>query len=73
MANPNRRFFGCPRYKSKNYTGCGFFEWFDIRVALDKERHKVADMVGTLHLHIEEIEEEKRELQYYPSLVVLWI
>ncbi|CAL1378356.1 unnamed protein product [Linum trigynum] len=47
--NPNRKFFCCAKRGSKQVDkGCGLFEWFDIRMAIEKERHRLDALIRFL-------------------------
>ncbi|CAN1217875.1 hypothetical protein LINPERPRIM_LOCUS1157 [Linum perenne] len=59
-ANPNRKFFGCPLYKSADDKGCGFFLWFDMKVQEDVR--KLTHLVGHLSLQLRRAQGETHEL-----------
>ncbi|CAL1366973.1 unnamed protein product [Linum trigynum] len=53
--NPNRKFFGCPKYGSKTSEPCDFFQWYDIRVAVFKSTRMLSELVAKLTLENEEL------------------
>ncbi|CAN1337461.1 hypothetical protein LINPERPRIM_LOCUS37610 [Linum perenne] len=59
-ANPNRKFFGCPLYKSADDKGCGFFLWIDTKVKEDVQ--KLTHLVGNLSLQLRRAQGETHEL-----------
>ncbi|CAN1189309.1 hypothetical protein LINPERHAP2_LOCUS39823 [Linum perenne] len=61
--NPNRKFFGCPRYSSKVDRGCGFFVWFDVKIAAMKEKQDLVRTIDLLHNRIHMLETENFRLR----------
>ncbi|CAN1129913.1 hypothetical protein LINPERHAP1_LOCUS23321 [Linum perenne] len=61
--NPNRKFFGCPRYSSKVDRGCGFFVWFDVKIAAMKEKQDLVRTINLLHNRIHMLETENFRLR----------
>ncbi|CAN1129996.1 hypothetical protein LINPERHAP2_LOCUS5571 [Linum perenne] len=62
-ADPERKFFGCPRYISKIQSGCGFFVWYDVKLAAAMEKQDLVRLVDTLHNRIDELEYENNKLR----------
>ncbi|CAN0917166.1 hypothetical protein LINGRAHAP2_LOCUS30120 [Linum grandiflorum] len=63
IANPGRKFFGCPRYSSKVEKGCGYFVWFEVKVAALKEKQELLPMVDNLQLQVQHLKEQNEWLQ----------
>ncbi|CAN1171976.1 hypothetical protein LINPERHAP2_LOCUS29903 [Linum perenne] len=61
--NPNRKFFGCPRYSSKVDRECGFFVWFDVKIASMKEKQDLVRTIDLLHNWIHMLETENFRLR----------
>ncbi|CAN0885903.1 hypothetical protein LINGRAHAP2_LOCUS15226 [Linum grandiflorum] len=61
--NPNRKFFGFSNYKSKDAKGCGYFEWFDVKVAVVNEKLRMAKVVESLTNKVQDLGVENLELQ----------
>ncbi|CAN1193990.1 hypothetical protein LINPERHAP2_LOCUS42312 [Linum perenne] len=47
-ANLGRKLLGCPRYVSKVDPGCGFFVWYDLKVAVAAEKQHLVRLVDFL-------------------------
>ncbi|CAN1161825.1 hypothetical protein LINPERPRIM_LOCUS1508 [Linum perenne] len=62
-ANPGRKFFGCPRYVSKIEPGCGFFVWYDVKLAAVAEKKALVRLVDSLQNRIDELEYENKKLR----------
>ncbi|CAN1130610.1 hypothetical protein LINPERHAP2_LOCUS5929 [Linum perenne] len=72
-ANPGRKFFGCRNYKSKAVNGCGYFDWFDDKVAALNEkiapvnalndRIALVSIVQELEHKVEVLQRENHDLQ----------
>ncbi|CAN1768757.1 hypothetical protein LINPERHAP1_LOCUS10799 [Linum perenne] len=61
--NPNRKFFGCPRYSSKVDPGCGFFVWCDVKMAAMKEKQDLVRTIDLLRNRVEMLETENFRLR----------
>ncbi|CAN1143184.1 hypothetical protein LINPERHAP2_LOCUS13464, partial [Linum perenne] len=62
-ANPGRKFFGCPRYVSKIESGCGFFVWYDVKLAAATEKQELVRLVDILRNRIHALEYENDKLR----------
>ncbi|CAN1127361.1 hypothetical protein LINPERHAP1_LOCUS30846 [Linum perenne] len=62
-ANPGRKFFGCPRYVSQADPGCGFFVWYEVKMAALNEKEDLVRMVDFLRERVRVLETENQELR----------
>ncbi|CAN0847110.1 hypothetical protein LINGRAHAP2_LOCUS4797 [Linum grandiflorum] len=62
---PNRKFFGCAIYKSKDAKGCIYFEWYDVKVmvAVVYEKFRFANVVESLKNKVQDLRLDNLELQ----------
>ncbi|CAN1761428.1 hypothetical protein LINPERHAP1_LOCUS7904 [Linum perenne] len=61
--NQGRKFFRCPRYISKVEPGCGFFVWYDVKVAAVAEKQHLVRLLDFLQKWVGELEYENKDLQ----------
>ncbi|CAL1359038.1 unnamed protein product [Linum trigynum] len=62
--NPNRKFFGCPKWSpGQPQKACRFFVWHDIQVAIENEKQRYEVVMSDLKMEMARLRQQNETLQ----------